>query len=69
MFLAIGIWLIHDNWDIIKAFTKQDWLLLATALLLCFGLVFVYFIRFLNMWKLLIIQLIRELDLTVDLLP
>lgn len=43
MFLAIGIWFIHDNWDVIKSFTKKDWFLLAGSLLLCFVLVFVYF--------------------------
>ena len=39
MFLAIGIWLIHENWSSIKQFTKRDWLLLIGALILCFGLV------------------------------
>lgn len=44
MFLAIGIWLIHENWSSIKQFTKRDWLLLIGALILCFGLVANYFL-------------------------
>ncbi|MFR6072261.1 MAG: hypothetical protein ACLUHF_04335 [Faecalitalea cylindroides] len=44
MFLAIGIWFIHDNWDRIKSFTKRDWMLLVTALILCFALVANYFL-------------------------
>lgn len=44
MFLAIGIWFIHDNWDRIKSFTKRDWMLLVTALILSFALVANYFL-------------------------
>ena len=44
MFLAIGIWFIHDNWDRIKSFTKIDWMLLVGALILCFALVANYFL-------------------------
>lgn len=42
MFLAIGIWLLHDNWDKIKNLKKSDWLMIGSALVLAVGLVFSY---------------------------
>ncbi len=44
MFLAIGIWFLHENWNDIKSFSKGDWLLLIGALILCAGLIINYFV-------------------------
>ena len=67
MFLAIGIWLIHENWSSIKQFTKRDWLLLIGALILCFGLVANYFLSMSEYIEVTqIIPHIQELDLIVD---
>lgn len=43
MYLAIGIWLIHENWQKIKEMTKKDWLLLGISLIFCISLVLSYF--------------------------
>ncbi len=42
MSLAIGVWVLHDNWDKIKALKKSDWLIIASAFALVVGLVFSY---------------------------
>lgn len=42
MFLAVGIWLLHDNWDKIKKMKKSEWLILGTSLILLIGLVVTY---------------------------
>lgn len=42
MALAIGAWVLHDNWDKIKAMKKGDWFIIAGAFVLAIGLVFFY---------------------------
>lgn len=43
IYLAIGIWLLYSNWDKIKEFSKNDYLFIGFAILLCLFLVLVYF--------------------------
>ncbi len=43
MFLAIGIWLLHDNWDKIKKLELKEWLILAGCILFMVSLVLSYF--------------------------
>lgn len=43
MFLAIGIWLLHDNWDKVKQLKKTDWFVLFGAMVFCLSLVIAYF--------------------------
>ena len=43
MFLAIGVWLIHDNWSQIKALRKRDWLILGISIAFCLSLIVSYF--------------------------
>lgn len=42
MALAIGVWVLHENWDKIKAMQKSDWFIIAGALVLAVGLVLAY---------------------------
>lgn len=42
MSLAIGVWVLHDNWDKIKALKKGDWFIIASAFVLVIGLVLSY---------------------------
>ncbi len=42
MFLAIGVWLLHDNWDKIKGLKKSDWMILGGTLLFMVSLVASY---------------------------
>lgn len=42
MFLAIGIWVLHDNWDKVKGLKKSDWIIIGGALVLAVGLVLSY---------------------------
>ena len=43
VFLVMGIWLIYDNWADIKALRWFDWLILVISLILCIGLIGLYF--------------------------
>ncbi len=51
VFLVLGIWLIVDNWSDIKAFHWYDWLILALSLILCVGLIGLYFYSILDYIK------------------
>lgn len=51
VFLALGIWLIYENWADIKAFRWFDWLILALSLILCIGLIGIYFYSLLDYVK------------------
>lgn len=42
MFLAIGIWLLHDNWDKIKRLKKDEWIILGGAVLFMVSLIVSY---------------------------
>lgn len=42
MFLAIGIWLLHENWNKIKELKKGDWIILLGAIFFMFTLVISY---------------------------
>ena len=42
MSLAIGVWVLHDNWDKVKALKKGDWFIIASAFVLMIGLVLSY---------------------------
>lgn len=44
MYLAIGIWLVHDNWDKIKRFEKKEWAILGVSIVFCLSLVASYFV-------------------------
>lgn len=43
MFLAIGVWVLHDNWNGIKKLRKTDWMIVVCSLLFMISLVFSYF--------------------------
>lgn len=42
MFLAIGIWILHENWDKIRQLNKKDYLILCSALLFMASMIFAY---------------------------
>lgn len=42
MFLAIGIWLLRENWDKIKNLKKSEWVILGGSLLFMVSLIFSY---------------------------
>lgn len=42
MFLAIGVWVLHDNWNKVKKLRKSDWLIIGCSLVLALGLVISY---------------------------
>lgn len=41
-FLAIGIWLLHDNWDKIKRLQKSEWMILGGSVLFTISLIATY---------------------------
>lgn len=43
MYLAIGVWLLHENWQKIKEMTRKEWLLLGISLIFCMSLIVSYF--------------------------
>lgn len=42
MFLAIGIWLLHENWDKVKNLKKSDWVILGCSVLFMVSLIISY---------------------------
>ncbi len=51
IFLVLGIWLIYDNWKEIKAFRWYDWVILMLSIVLCIGLIGLYFYSILDYVK------------------
>lgn len=44
MFLAIGIWCLHENWEKVKKLKLRDWMVIAGALALVASFVLSYFL-------------------------
>lgn len=42
MFLAIGIWVLHTNWKLIKQLSKSEWFILGVSLLFMISLIVSY---------------------------
>lgn len=57
IFLAIGIWLLHENWDKIKELRIKDWIILGCGILLC--------LSFIVSYLLLISEYINSINATV----
>lgn len=43
MFLAVGIWVLHENWEAIKKFRLKEWSVIVGALILMVSFVIAYF--------------------------
>ena len=44
MFLAIGLWVLHDNWDKIKVLRKKEWAIVGICICFMISLIASYFI-------------------------